>query len=351
MKKFGIYIHFPYCLSKCPYCDFASTACRHFDEQILQIGYLRDLQTAPKYPVSSVFFGGGTPSMMSVNLVDMLLRTIAKDFTLQQDTEITMEANPDAIDIQKMRDFKACGVNRLSLGVQALNDLDLKFLGRLHSQQTACQRIDEMKSVFDNCSIDLIYARPHQTLSEWEKELKQALNFDLPHMSLYELTIEEGTPFSRKDITPCDEQTARDLYLYTLDVMESAHIPFYEVSNCARAGYESRHNLLYWEGADYIGIGPAAHGRIGLMATHNPSSVAEWVKNGTMNEPLTSEERFEEKVMMGLRLRKGISSNGIQIKNIQAALNNGWITYANEHITPTKEGLLMLNPLTLLLLS
>jgi len=191
MKKFGIYIHFPYCLSKCPYCDFASTACRHFDEQILQIGYLRDLQTAPKYPVSSVFFGGGTPSMMSVNLVDMLLRTIAKDFTLQQDTEITMEANPDAIDIQKMRDFKACGVNRLSLGVQALNDLDLKFLGRLHSQQTACQRIDEMKSVFDNCSIDLIYARPHQTLSEWEKELKQALNFDLPHMSLYELTIEE----------------------------------------------------------------------------------------------------------------------------------------------------------------
>ena len=351
MQKFGIYIHFPFCLSKCPYCDFASKACRHFDEDILVNGYLRDLENAHKQPVSSIFFGGGTPSMLSAQSVDKVISFIAKNFTITLDAEITIEANPDAIDKHKMADFKNCGVNRLSLGVQALNDQDLKFLGRLHNLETALIRIEEMKSVFDNCSIDLIYARPNQTLEQWEKELDTALNFDLPHLSLYELSIEEGTPFYRKGITPCDDEVARELYLFTLDRTEKAGLPYYEVSNFAKKGFESRHNLLYWQGDDYLGIGPAAHGRIGLKATQNPVNVNEWLQKGTIAEELTPQERQEEKIMMGLRLREGITIEGIKEKNIKQALKNGWIENNPNRIIPTKEGILMLNQLTLLLVS
>ena len=195
MQKFGIYIHFPYCLSKCPYCDFASVACRAFDEKILRQGYFRDLDRTPKNPVSSIFFGGGTPSMMSVGLCEDILNKIAADFTILPNAEITMEANPDAIDEPKMHDLKRAGINRLSLGVQALNDADLKFLGRLHNSQTAILRIEQMMRVFDNCSIDLIYARPNQDMASWKHELGRVLEFGLPHLSLYELTIEEGTAF------------------------------------------------------------------------------------------------------------------------------------------------------------
>ena len=351
MQKCGIYIHFPFCLSKCPYCDFASKACRHFDEAVLKTGYLRDIDQAPKKQITSIYFGGGTPSMMSPQLIDVLISSVAKKFTITPNAEITMEANPDAIDKQKMQNFKNCGINRLSLGVQALNDADLKFLGRLHSSQTAKQRIEEMKNIFDNCSIDLIYARPNQTLKEWQQELTQALLFNLPHLSLYELTIEGGTVFYRKKIKACDERTARDLYLLTLEETEKKGLPFYEVSNFAKKGFESRHNLLYWQGDDYIGIGPAAHGRIGLTATQNPAIVDEWIKHGTLIEKLTPKERFEEKIMMGLRLRQGIPNDNIEKRNIDKAIQNGWIKKDTSHIIPTKEGFLMLNQLTLLLLS
>lgn len=351
MQKFGIYIHFPYCLSKCPYCDFASHACRHFDEDVLINGYLRDLKHASFRPVSSIFFGGGTPSMLSAKAVDVIIQAIQKDFTIMPDAEITMEANPDAVDKQKMQDFKNAGINRLSLGVQALNEADLKFLGRLHTLQTAVFRMEEMLSVFNNCSIDLIYARPNQTISAWQKELDFALSFNLPHLSLYELTIEEGTAFYKKGKTPCDDELARDLYLLTLDKMEKAKIPYYEVSNFAKKGFESQHNLLYWHGDDYLGIGPAAHGRIGLYATQNPKDVNEWLQKGTITEKLTPDERKEEKIMMGLRLREGIKNDGISEQNIQKARANGWIKDNPKRIIPTKEGLLMLNQLTLLLLS
>ncbi len=351
MQKFGIYIHFPFCLSKCPYCDFASKACKHFDEDILVNGYLRDLKNAPKQPVSSIFFGGGTPSMLSSQAVDKVISFIEKNFTIIPEAEITIEANPDAINKQKMKDFKNCGINRLSLGIQALNDTDLKFLGRLHNLKTAITRIEEMTSVFNNCSIDLIYARPNQTLDLWQKELDFALSFNLPHLSLYELTIEEGTVFYKKGIAPCDEETARELYLFTLNKTEKDGIPYYEVSNFAKKGFESRHNLLYWQGDNYLGVGPAAHGRIGLKATYNPKDINEWLQNGTIIEELTHQERQEEKIMMGLRLREGITTKGIKHQNIKQALQNGWIENDSNRIIPTKEGFLMLNQLTLLLLS
>lgn len=351
MEKFGIYIHWPFCLSKCPYCDFASTPCRKVDEKLLLSGYIRDLKNLPKRPVTSIFFGGGTPSMMSEKLLEQILCQIRQDFGFAPDIEISLEANPDAITREKMLSFKQIGVNRLSLGVQALNDTDLKFLGRIHSAKTALSRIEQMRNIFDNCSVDLIYARPNQTIKAWEKELKQILSFDLPHISLYQLTIEEGTAFERKIIEAADDETARKLYLKTFEIMEQASIPLYEVSNFAKSGFECRHNLLYWQGDDYAGVGPAAHGRLGLIATENPKSVADWIKKGSIQTTLSPSERFEEKILMGLRLRKGISSKGIHPDKLEEAVRKGWLFYdvRNSWMAPTMEGLLMLNQLILLL--
>lgn len=351
MEKFGIYIHWPFCLSKCPYCDFASVPCRAPEEDLLLKGYLRDLDNLPRRPVTSIFFGGGTPSMMSVELLERILGKIEADFGFAPDIEISLEANPDAITKEKMLAFKQAGINRLSLGVQALNDTDLKFLGRIHSAQTALTRIDEMRQVFDNCSIDLIYARPNQTIKDWESELKQVLSFDLPHISLYQLTIEEGTPFDRKGIEPADDETARALYLKTVEMTDKAGIPLYEVSNFARSGFECRHNLLYWQGDDYAGIGPAAHGRLGLVATENPKDVKQWLTQGAIKTNLTQTERFEEKILMGLRLRKGMPAKGIHPDKLEAAVRQGWLFYnpRNSWMAPTMEGLLMLNQLILML--
>lgn len=352
MKNFGIYIHWPFCLSKCPYCDFASTACKNADETLLLQGYLRDLKALDKSPVSSIFFGGGTPSMMSPEMVQTIIDTIDKDFGLSSKAEISMEANPEAITRAKMQDFKSAGVNRLSLGVQALNQADLKFLGRIHSLNTAIERIAQMRQVFDNCSIDLIYARPNQTTDDWEKELTQVLSFDVPHISLYQLTVEQGTAFDRRGVEVPDDEQARALYLKTFEMMEKAQIPLYEVSNFARSGFECRHNLLYWQGDDYAGIGPAAHGRLGLTATENPANVGTWLKQGTLKTLLTAQERQEEKIMMGLRLRRGMTAKGIESQKIDAAVLKGWLFYdaRNGWIAPTMEGLLMLNQLVLMLI-
>ncbi len=351
MKKFGIYIHWPFCLSKCPYCDFSSSVCRSVDEPLLKQGYFRDLEKLPKQTVTSIFFGGGTPSMMSAGLLESLLDKIEKEFGFAEDIEISLEANPDAIDLSKMQDFKRAGVNRLSLGVQALNEADLKFLARRHSLNTALQRIEQMHATFDNCSVDLIYARPDQTLQSWNNELEQALSFDLPHLSLYQLTIEENTPFERKGIEACDDEMARALYLHTLQVMDRAQIPLYEVSNFAKKGFECRHNLLYWQGDDYAAVGPAAHGRLGLTAIENPKNVADWLAGKQIIENLTPQERFEEKIMMGLRLKKGMSAAGICPDKLEAAVRQGWLFYdaRNCWMAPTMEGLLMLNQLIVML--
>ena len=354
---FGLYLHWPYCLSKCPYCDFFSHPCSSPHEDILLAAYLRDLKQMAKLSdnkqLTSIFFGGGTPSLMSPTFLEKIMNAIITTFHLSDDIEITMEANPDAISRDKMRTFADMGINRLSIGVQALNDADLHFLGRRHSVKTALTRIEEAKNIFPRINMDLIYARPHQTLDQWQSELEKALSLGLNHYSLYQLTIEENTVFGQKDISPANEEIAEQLYRLTDNIMTNAGIPSYEVSNYAKSGEESRHNLTYWTGGDYIGIGPAAHGRIGLIATESPKSVDTWLKQGIASENLTPNERFEEQVLMGLRLTQTpFLTQGLSEEGIQKALHLGWITLSDNKttITPTLTGTLMLNELIVMVL-
>lgn len=351
-KPISLYIHWPYCLSKCPYCDFASTACSAVDEEILWPGYARDLMELPaERPVQTIFLGGGTPSLMSPRFLERLLRAVESRTTLASDCEITIEANPDAIDKDKMQAFRALGVNRLSLGVQALNAADLRFLGRRHTVQTAMRRIEEAQSVFDRINIDLIYARPNQTGNSWQAELEQALRLGLTHYSLYQLTIEEQTVFGRRGISAADEEQAAVLYCLTDQVMAAAGLPAYEVSNYARPGQECRHNLTYWRGGDYVGVGPAAHGRIGQIATQNPRTVRAWLDQGTQTETLTPEQKELERILMGLRLRQEWLSLGqIDPRRVRQAIQNGWLEQSERGIRPTLAGILVLNHLILTLI-
>ena len=345
--SFGVYIHWPYCLSKCPYCDFFSKAVAP-DQSLIQ-DYIREIKNLPKRCATTVFFGGGTPSLMRVQDIEALLKAIDNHGGLALNAEISLEANPDAIDEKKMKDLRALGVNRLSLGVQSVKDESLHFLGRHHDAETARLRIKQMRRIFDNCSIDLMYALPFHTLSGWKKELAEVLAYDLPHYSLYQLTIEEGTPFARQDVLPASEETARALFLQTLEQMEKAGKPWYEVSNFAQKGFACRHNLGYWLGKDYAGIGPGAHGRYGCIATENPCSVALWRQQGGQKIRLSAQERFEEKLLMGLRLRRGFSVRHLDPKAIQQAIDNGWVILRKNKVILTQEGLLKLNPLTVLL--
>lgn len=350
---FGIYIHWPYCLSKCPYCDFASCPGGLSDEEVLWPGYQRDILGLPQgREITSVFFGGGTPSLMSPAFCGRLLEALAARFPLAPDVEITMEANPDAIDFDKMRAFKAAGVNRLSLGVQSLLPEGLAFLGRRHTVQTALQRIGEAHRVFDRINMDLIYARPNQTPEEWQWELEQALDLGLSHYSLYQLTIEPDTPFGRRGVPEAEPALAAALYRQTDAMMQEAGVPAYEVSNYAVVGEECRHNLTYWRGDDYAGIGPAAHGRLGLTATVNPPTVEAWLNTPTTCETLTRAERQTERLMMGLRLRQeGISPDLAYAPHIEKACASGWLEKRQNRLIPTLEGTLMLNQLTLLLMA
>lgn len=345
----GLYIHWPYCLSKCPYCDFASAVCHAVDEKALFEGYARDLARTPETQdraLTSIFFGGGTPSLMSPAFLEKLLNLIGQKYTFSEDMEVSMEVNPDAIDSAKMRDFKSLGVNRLSVGVQALNEQDLRQLGRRHSVQTALRCLENAQKVFARVNMDLIYARPNQTLNSWEEELRTALDLGLAHYSLYQLTLEQGTVFYKTQPAIPNEELAADLYELTDAVMKQAGVPAYEVSNYARVGQECRHNLVYWTGGDYIGIGPAAHGRIGLMASENERAVQKWLKTPTTYTALTDKERFEERVLMGLRLtRHGFLVQGLSERGIEKALSYGWITRSEDTIMPTVAGTLMLNEL------
>ena len=348
----GLYIHWPYCLSKCPYCDFASFVCHSIDEDSLFLGYQRDLKKfSTDRPITSIFFGGGTPSLISIPLFEKIMKVIKKNYTLVPDVEISLEANPDTISIEKMKKFNQLGVNRLSIGVQALNEKALLFLGRHHTLNRAIECIQEAKSIFHNINMDLIYARPHQSLSSWEQELKKALSFNLQHYSLYQLTIEDNTIFSHRHQKSATELQARKLYISTEKIMTQAKFQAYEVSNYAKLGFECRHNLTYWLGADYIGIGPAAHGRLGLTATENPRSVQTWLQQGTKSELLTPTQRHMEKVLMGLRLRNtDFPTKDIPKQNLQDALKKGWIIKTPNGIRPTLQGTLVLNQLILLLL-
>ncbi len=330
-QAFGVYVHWPFCLSKCPYCDFNSHVfradSRHaaIDEARFVRAYAAEIATTaarvPGRTVSTIFFGGGTPSLMQPNTVDAILDAIGKHWSVAKDVEITLEANPTSVEAERFRGFRTAGVNRVSLGVQALDDAALKELGRLHTAQEALDAVAIARKCFERYSFDLIYTRPRQTPVAWAAELKRAIAEAAEHLSLYQLTIEQDTPFfalhkSGKLVLP-DEDTARVLYDTTQDICAGAGLPAYEVSNHARPGAECRHNLVYWRMHEYAGIGPGAHGRLDIAGERHATATekrpegwltrVESLGHGVVSdETLLASEVADEFLLMGLRLAEGI---------------------------------------------
>ncbi len=323
---FGIYIHWPFCKSKCPYCDFNSHVRERIEHDRWRAALLRELDhyadaTAGRR-VTSVFFGGGTPSLMEPATVAAVLERIAARWPVADGLEVTLEANPTSVEADKFRAFRAAGINRVSLGIQALDDASLKFLGRQHNAAEATGAIDLAAKTFDRFSFDLIYARPGQTVAAWEAELTRALDYAVGHLSVYQLTIEEGTAFfplhARGELVLPDEDLAGDLYEATHSLLNRAGLPAYEISNHARPGEESRHNLTYWRYGDYVGVGPGAHGRLTLdgakFATRAHRAPEIWLERverdghgAATPDPIDRDARGSELLMMGLRLREGVA--------------------------------------------
>lgn len=350
---FGIYVHWPFCQAKCPYCDFNSHVVSHVDQAEWQCAYLSELDRyaalTPDRIVSTIFFGGGTPSLMDPDLVGAIIDRIKRNWRCRNDLEITLEANPTSVEAGRFAGYKDAGISRISMGIQALNDVDLKALGRLHSVAEAKSAFETARSVFERVSFDLIYARQNQSLDQWKAELSEALTMAVDHLSLYQLTIENGTAFGDRfnrgklGGLPTDD-TAADMYQLTQDVTAAAGFHGYEVSNHAKMGEESRHNLIYWRGGDYVGIGPGAHGRFDLqaqrIATETHLAPQLWLKsalgpgNGeSLREVLTREDQATEYVMMSLRLSEGcdqshldgLGKNPICINNINKLKDLGHI--------------------------
>ena len=325
-RPFAVYVHWPFCLSKCPYCDFNSHV-RHggIDEARYLRAYEAEIaNTAERIgarEVSSIFFGGGTPSLMQPSTVQAILDCVAKHWTVAPDVEVTLEANPTSVEATRFRGYRTAGVNRVSLGVQSLNDAALKELGRLHTAQETLDAVAVARSIFERYSFDLIYARPGQTLETWAAELRSAIAEAAEHLSLYQLTIEPGTPFfglhAAGKLQVPDDDHARDLYDLTQAICADAGLPAYEISNHARPGAECRHNLIYWRGHEYAGIGPGAHGRLNIAdkryATETDKRPESWLMRVegrgtgiTVDDELTSGETADEYLLMGLRLAEGI---------------------------------------------
>lgn len=329
---FAVYMHWPFCAQKCPYCDFNSHV-RHggWDEvrflgaYLAELAYLR-ARIGPRN-VGSIFFGGGTPSLMRPETVATLIGAVARQFTLLPDAEITLEANPSSVEAARFRGYRDAGVNRVSLGVQSLRDEQLRRLGRLHNVAEALRAIEIANTTFDRVSFDLIYARPGQTPFQWRDELNEALKLATGHLSLYQLTIEPGTPFERlhadgKLVLP-EQDDAVKMYWLTETMTRKAGLEAYEVSNYAAPGQESRHNLVYWRYGEYLGIGPGAHGRIvhsgarhATVAEKNPEAWASAVESGghgmTDMQRLTRAEEADELLLMGLRLTAGLDTAAIE---------------------------------------
>ena len=337
---FGIYIHWPFCAAKCPYCDFNSHVVRSIDHAAWRDAYLDEIRKAaeqtPGRVVHTVFFGGVTPSLMEPWVV--------------------------AVEAQRFADFRSGGVNRISMGIQALNDADLRRLGRIHSADEARAAFDIARKTFDRVSFDLIYGRQKQTLAEWEAELKQALNMAIDHLSLYQLTIEQGTAFgdrynAGKLAGLPDEDRAADMFTLTRDICADFGMPAYEVSNHARDGAQSRHNLIYWRYGDYVGIGPGAHGRLTIdgqrFATEAPSNPKRWLEELRQlpNVALTGEDQANEFLLMGLRLTEGVDLSRFQalsgrpvapdtLKNLS---DLGLLDQRDQRISVTEQGVSVLN--------
>jgi putative oxygen-independent coproporphyrinogen III oxidase len=370
---FGVYVHWPFCRAKCPYCDFNSHV-RHggIEESRFLFSYLAELayfaSLAPARSVGSVFFGGGTPSLMQVETVAAILEAIATHWRLEGDAEITLEANPTSVEAARFAGYRAAGVNRLSLGVQALDNASLKALGRHHSAAEALAALDLAKRHFGRVSFDLIYAREGQTARGWRDELSLALRHAADHLSLYQLTIEPGTPFAARHkagtLKPPNGTEARTQYLLTQELCEAAGLPAYEVSNHARPGAESRHNLLYWRGADYAGIGPGAHSRIGVdgrkRALATIKSPEDWRASVeacghglTSDDALSADEAAEEYLLMGMRLSEGIDlerfaaigGRALDEARIASLAEDGLVRRDGSRLSATAKGRLVLDRL------
>lgn len=319
----AIYIHWPFCKRICPYCDFNVRTAEDVDQARWQAAFLQEAAYfAAEFPdrtINSIFFGGGTPSLMDGGTVAGIIDGIRSLWTMSKTLEVSIESNVSTAEVNRFESFRRAGVSRLSLGVQSLNDQALAFLGREHSAADALAALRHGQELFSSVSADLIYARPQQSVESWQQELGQALEHTRDHLSLYQLTIEPGTPFAQQKIEAPDEELAATLYETTNNLMEAVGLSPYEVSNYSRPGHECRHNLTYWLGGDYVGLGPGAHGRLttnqqtdALYQIHTPQrwlNAVEKNHHGTARRTsLTSQERMEELIMLGLRRVQGIDN-------------------------------------------
>jgi len=366
---FGIYIHWPFCRSKCPYCDFNSHVRERIDHTRWRSALLAELEHYARDTqgrmVTSIFFGGGTPSLMESETVAALIRRVRGLWAVASDVEITLEANPTSAEIDNFRAFRDAGVNRVSLGVQSLVAGDLAFLGRQHDAAQALAAVQMAASTFDRFSFDLIYARPNQILDQWRQELDRALDFAAGHISLYQLTIEPGTQFeqavARGDFRVLDEERAAELYEATVERLGAAGLADYEISNFARPGEESRHNLTYWRYGDYVGVGPGAHGRLTLgdekFATRQHRAPEVWLdlverdRHATRQRDLVPRaERLDEMLMMGLRLKEGVPlaraeeesalpfAQAIDATRLKRLIDGGFLALNDDRLAATPSG-------------
>ncbi|WP_170790206.1 radical SAM family heme chaperone HemW [Ruegeria lacuscaerulensis] len=367
---FGLYVHWPFCEAKCPYCDFNSHVSRNIDQKQWLEAYLTELRRSatetPNRVLNTIFFGGGTPSLMDPDTVAAVIDEARALWRPANDMEITLEANPGSVEAGRFAAYRDAGVNRISMGVQALNDEDLRRLGRIHTVAEARAAFDIARNCFDRVSFDLIYARQHQTLDDWRAELTEALSMAVDHLSLYQLTIEEGTAFGDRYAVgklrglPEDDHAA-DMYLATQEICEAHGLPAYEVSNHARPGAESRHNLIYWNYGDYVGIGPGAHGRITVhntkYATETYLSPTAWLtaalKGSGEKErtALSPQDQANEYLMMGLRVSDGLdidrysalSSYELPHGKLNDLSEIGMVEVQDRRLKATKNGRAVLN--------
>jgi len=353
-EPLALYVHWPFCVSKCPYCDFNSHVRESVDQAAWRAAMLADLRheagLLPGRRLSSIFFGGGTPSLMPPETVAAVIGEAEKLWGFEPGVEITLEANPSSVEAARFADLAAAGVNRVSLGLQALEDDALAFLGRAHDVSEGLAALDAAQSVFARASFDLIYARPGQSLAAWEAELRRALGFGTEHLSLYQLTIEPGTRFAtlfeKGELAEYDPDAAADLFEATRDITAQAGIPAYEISNHAHPGAESRHNLTYWRYGDYAGIGPGAHGRRGGVATVRRKKPENWMSAVDRNahgiereDALSPHDRGVEALLMGLRLDEGIDLSRIDaLAGGRAPLNHQALTRIEEQGLIAREG-------------
>ncbi len=368
---FGLYLHWPFCQSKCPYCDFNSHVAERIDQTRWQRAYLAEIdrigQETQGRILNSVFFGGGTPSLMQPNLVAAILDRVRSTWTLANDVEVTMEANPTSVEAGRFVGYRDAGVNRVSIGIQALNDGDLRRLGRMHTVAEAKSAFEVARRTFDRVNFDLIYARQDQSEEDWRRELSEALAMAPSHLSLYQLTIEDGTVFGARHALGQlrglpDEDRSSDMFLMTQDMCDAAGLHAYEVSNHAAPGQESRHNLIYWRLGDYVGIGPGAHGRLTLdgrrWATEAPKQPGAWldlVERGLAGEAPRhtsgAEDHAAEYLLMSLRLTEGadmerfrsLSGRALPGHKIEELSDAGLLVSRGTRILTTTSGRLLLN--------